>query len=80
MTQKGLYGKYTITKADGTPTDSYAQYFILRIDTDVHARRALSAYAISLAKSANNAQLEGAIWEWLEDTRGTPAGIKEEQV
>ena len=31
---KGLYNKYTITKTDGTPIDSNADYFVLRLDTD----------------------------------------------
>ena len=48
MEYKGLYGKYIIKKADGTPIDPNAQYFILRVDTDIHARRALRTYAKSI--------------------------------
>lgn len=40
-----LYGKYIVTKRDGTPTDPDAEYFVLRIDTDPAARAALNAYA-----------------------------------
>ncbi len=40
-----LYHKYNVTKADESPVDSGAQYFVLRIDTDVHARQALRLYA-----------------------------------
>jgi len=40
-----LYNKYTITKTDGSPVDPEAQYFVLRIDTDVAARYAVLHYA-----------------------------------
>ncbi len=41
---KGLYGKYRIEKADGSPVDPKAIYFTLRLDTDPHARAAIRAY------------------------------------
>jgi len=41
----GLYGKYVIQKADGAPVDPRARYFVLRYDTDPHAKVALRAYA-----------------------------------
>jgi hypothetical protein len=44
----GLYGKYIIKKANGEPTDPAAQYFVLRIDSDPHARHAIQAYAESI--------------------------------
>jgi hypothetical protein len=44
----GLYGKYIIKKADGTPIDPEADYFVLRLDTDPHARVAALAYADSI--------------------------------
>jgi len=34
-----------LKKADGSPVDPNAMYFVLRIDTDPHARIALRAYA-----------------------------------
>lgn len=43
-----LFEKYKIEKADGSPVDPSAMYFVLRIDTDVHARIALRAYARSI--------------------------------
>lgn len=46
--QKGLFRKYTITKADGSPTDRDAEYFVLRLDKDKHARKAVMAYADSV--------------------------------
>ena len=51
---KGLYKKYIITKANGEPIDPEAQYFVLRIDTDPHAREALKAYRDSLIRSCDN--------------------------
>lgn len=42
--RKGLYGKYRIEKADGSPVDPKAIYFTLRLDTDQHARAAIRAY------------------------------------
>lgn len=40
-----LYEKYVITKADGSPVDPSAEYFVLRLDTDECARQAAAAYA-----------------------------------
>ncbi len=41
----GLYRKYRISKADGTPVDPNAEYFVLRLDKDVAARAAALTYA-----------------------------------
>ncbi len=43
----GLYGKYLISKADGSELDSDAKYFVLRYDAkgDSAALSALFAYA-----------------------------------
>lgn len=46
---KGLFDKYIIKKTDGSPVDRMAQYFVLRLDTDLHARKALRVYADSIA-------------------------------
>jgi len=43
---KGIYGKYVIQKADGSPTDPKAVYFTLRLDTDPFARKAMVTYAL----------------------------------
>lgn len=42
---RGLYGKYTIGKVDGSPVDPQADYFVLRLDTDTNARVAALTYA-----------------------------------
>lgn len=42
---KGLFGKYVIEKADGSPVDRKALYFTLRLDTDPFARLAVRRYA-----------------------------------
>jgi hypothetical protein len=43
--REGLYGKYCISKADGSPVDPNADYFVLRLDTDPVARRAAREYS-----------------------------------
>ena len=45
---KGLYSKYYISKANGNPIEDGAEYFVLRADSDMHARKALKAYADSV--------------------------------
>lgn len=40
-----LYKKYVIFKADGSPVDPNADYFVLRLDTDEAARAAARTYA-----------------------------------
>ncbi len=44
---KGLYSKFHIEKADGTPIDPDAKYFILRIDNDLNAWLASMLWALS---------------------------------
>lgn len=63
MSQK-LFGKYNITKADGTPTDPNAQYFVLRIDTDPAARSALKTYA----HSQDDPEFRSQLLQWLART------------
>jgi hypothetical protein len=43
--QRGYYLKYKIEKADGTPLDPNAKYFVLRHDNSPAARVALAIYA-----------------------------------
>lgn len=48
MSEQGLFGKYVIAKADGTPVDPKARYFIMRFDLnsgDPYAFPALMCYA-----------------------------------
>ena len=61
---KGLYAKYKVEKTDGTPTDTDAQYFVLRLDTDSHARFAMQAYARSIR--SQNPVLALAIEDWVD--------------
>ena len=72
---KGLYSKYIITKANGEPTDPNAQYFVLRTDTDIHARVALRAYAKSIF--SENPELARGLRGLLMDTLKTEAGERE---
>jgi hypothetical protein len=40
-----LFKKYNVTKNDGSSVDKNAQYFVLRIDTDPAARKAVLRYS-----------------------------------
>jgi len=62
----GLYGKYRIAKADGSPTDPGAQYFVLRIDTDQAARMALFTYAAYIEH--DQPEFASELRQWLDDT------------
>jgi len=62
----GLYGKYRIAKADGSPTDPGAQYFVLRIDTDQAARMALFTYADYIEH--DQPEFAAELRQWLDDT------------
>lgn len=42
--------KYHIEKVDGSPVDPEAEYFVLRLDKDPHARVAAMAYAESVRR------------------------------
>ncbi len=44
---KGFYDKYDVVKKDGN-TDPDADYFVLRLDNDQHARIAAYHYALSV--------------------------------
>ena len=50
--KKGGYetNRYVIMKRNGKPVDPRADYFVLRIDKDPHARVAVMAYADSVEK------------------------------
>jgi hypothetical protein len=43
--KSGLFGKYIVHKADGSPVSPEADYFVLRLDTDPAARAAVLEYA-----------------------------------
>jgi len=58
----GLYQKYIITKSDGTPVDPNAQYFVLRLDTDSHARQAALAYARSIGTFNKKLAIDLLLW------------------
>lgn len=63
MAEQGLYDKYRVTKTDGTPCNASAEYFVLNIGTDPHARVAAQAYAVSV--HIDNPQLANDIMAWL---------------
>ena len=61
----GLYDKYHVERKDGTPCDPEAQYFVLRVDEDPHALKALKCYAVSVR--TDNARLADDIEKWVLD-------------
>lgn len=67
---EGLYGKYTVTKADGTPVTD--RCFVLKPDKDIAARMALLTYA----EYTCDEQLRNDIHQWLglmlEQTKRNP--------
>jgi hypothetical protein len=79
--QCGVYGKYLVSKADGSPVDPQACYFVLRLDTDKAARCAMQLYA----DMCGDPQLKSDIVECLDNLsnppqctcagRGSPFGV-----
>jgi len=69
----GLYKKYRVEKTDGTPIDPNAVYFVLRLDTDCHARRAINAYIESCQEE--NPQLADELSDILDDITGRAADV-----
>jgi hypothetical protein len=57
--------RYIIQKTNGKPVDPEAQYFVLRVDKDPHARVALAFYAQSVRR--DNPQLADDIERWIEE-------------
>jgi hypothetical protein len=47
---RGLYGKYIVSKADGSPVAPKAYYLVLRLDADEDARAAALMYAAHVRK------------------------------
>lgn len=58
----GLYNKYLVLKNSGEPIDSDAEYFVLRIDTDAAARRAVLHYALMIEPHAPEFASELRAW------------------
>ena len=67
-----LLSKYHITKNDGSPVDPNAQYFVLRIDTDLHARYAVYAYAASISD-----ELADELRAWVKPCDGYDGAVEQ---
>ncbi len=65
ITMSRLFDKYKIEKTDGSPIDPNAMYFVLRIDTDFHARVALRAYARSIRST--DPDFANELDKWIEN-------------
>jgi len=49
-----LQSKYIVAKTNGDPVDPEAEYLVLRLDTDPHARTAALAWADAIESEAPN--------------------------
>jgi hypothetical protein len=65
---KGFYQKYKIEKVNGTPIDSGAEYFVLRIDKDPHALKALYTYGVSVY--SENEKLSSDLLAYIRRKKG----------
>lgn len=62
--QRGWYLKYIISKADGSPMEPKADYFVLRLDKDPAARKAALAYADATNNLALAEDLRARVWAY----------------
>jgi hypothetical protein len=60
---KTLHGKYNVTKVEGD-TDPNAQYFVMRIDTDMHAQLAVMHYAL-LMEGIGEVEFAEQLRDWV---------------
>jgi len=72
---QGIYGKYIIQKADGSEIEPEATYFVLRLDTDYAARKAMGQYARSVRKE--NSKLATDIEACLNELEAPDCGCRE---
>lgn len=78
-TQRGLYGKYRVTRVneDGTPKPGHENrsYFVLDVEHDPHASAALEAYAKSCAVNYPALSNDLHIWALHVRTRRLQGGL-----
>lgn len=72
---KGVFGKYIIGKADGSDLEPEACYFVLRLDTDPAARRAMGQYARSVRRE--NETLANDIEKCVSELERPQCGCRE---
>lgn len=68
----GLYGKYSIFRADGTPVKD--RCFVLKPDKDPIAVKALQTYAAA----TDDEQLRNELYDWVGKLMSLPEPPKEE--
>lgn len=71
--KRGVYGKYVLEKADGSPVDPSATYFVLRLDSDPAARKAMRVYA----EHCGNENLAYDILACVDSLERPPCGCRE---
>lgn len=72
---QGVYGKYVISKSDGSPVDPEACYFVLRLDVDPAARAAMLVYAEAVRPE--NEEMAGDIEACIEELETPPCNCRE---
>lgn len=72
MAKKGIYGKYIVKKADGSKCDPNAVYFVLRLDTDAAARKAMSTYADDCSNKQLAKEIRGYLDSLVDGLLGMP--------
>lgn len=73
---EGIKGKYVISKADGSAVDPEACYFVLRLDRDSVARRAMRSYAHDTPNPTLSFDITECLDELECDTCGSDDPIK----
>jgi hypothetical protein len=58
-----LFQKYNVTKNDGSPVDQNAQYFVLRVDTDAVARKAVLHYSSCISRT--DPEFAEELYQWV---------------
>lgn len=59
-----LCRNYQVRKTDGSAVSTEARYFVLRLDSDAHARRAVRAYARGIKEENPDLARQLAVWLW----------------
>ena len=71
--KRGVFMKYRITKADGGRVDPEACYFVLRLDKDPAARKAMVEYA----EHCGNQTLYADIYACIDELERPPCNCRE---
>ena len=79
---KGLHQRYAVTRADGSPTDASAVYFVLRLDgrgDDKHHIAACQAAALEYVDRISGNDEAGHLWPVADDLLELISEIRKDQ-